>query len=64
MVESNEDAILPSHAWMVGVVAEPDGSLTPPPIAAGPDPAILPPDDVPTCTCPDFCAVDHGLDDL
>jgi hypothetical protein len=25
------DPILPSHAWMVGMVAEPDGNLIPPP---------------------------------
>jgi hypothetical protein len=31
------DPILPSHAWMVGIVAEPDGRLSAPPATSTAD---------------------------
>jgi hypothetical protein len=30
-----DEAILPSHAWMVGLAVDDDGTLIPPPVVAG-----------------------------
>jgi hypothetical protein len=64
------DPILPSHAWMIGIVAAPDGNLIAPPSASGPDHGLADVDEATTdraadvpCTCPDFCAHDHEADD-
>lgn len=62
---SDSGTILPGHAWMVGVVVNPDGALIAPPAAAGPDAELAAPEpewargDEPACTCPGFCALDH-----
>ena len=57
--------IHPSHAWMLGLVVADDGSYVPPPVAAGPHTGMVtdrPTEEMPACTCPDFCELDHEFD--
>ena len=58
--------IHPGHAWMLGLVVLDDGSYAPPPVAAGPHTGMVavprPTDELPSCTCPDFCELDHEFD--
>jgi len=58
--------IHPGHAWMLGLVISADGSYVPPPAAAGPHTGMVgverPAGQLPSCTCPDFCELDHEFD--
>ena len=60
------DAIDPRHAWMLGIVVDDDGSLRPAPSAGDPRFGALRPDlphdELPTCTCPDYCELDHEVE--
>lgn len=42
----------PSHAWVLGLVVEPDGSLAGPGLSAWSAWA--------ECSCPDYCERDHA----
>jgi hypothetical protein len=48
------EALEPSRAWILGLVVEPDGSLS--------GPRLAPPLSWPECDCPDDCALDHEND--
>ena len=59
-------AIDPARAWILGIVVEDDGRLSPAPVAAGPHLAVAWAEttpgaavEPPACTCPDYCALDH-----
>ena len=57
-------AIDPAKAWMLGVVVEEDGSLRPVPslpIAWQPLDLDDRQADVQSCTCPDYCDLEHDL---
>ncbi len=60
------NTIHPGHAWMLGLLVGEDGSFVPPPAAAGPHTGMIraerPGSERPTCTCPDFCELDHEFD--
>jgi hypothetical protein len=57
--------IHPSHAWILGLVVAEDGSYVPPAVAGGPHTGMVAVDsaDGPlSCTCPDYCELDHEFD--
>lgn len=64
--EDARNTILPSHAWILGLVVAQDGSYVPPPAAMGPHTGMSSVDgdarEEPVCTCPDFCELDHEFD--
>ena len=58
--------IHPGHAWILGLLVAEDGSYVLPPAAAGPHTGMVSvrrtTDEFPSCTCPDFCELDHEFD--